>query len=76
MSVEKRRAEAVRQLVNNVVDYQATVADCLLWFDGFNAAFPADRTCYTPHREKLVQLNAALQAIMPTSNSVGQEIPF
>ncbi|MEI6439021.1 MAG: hypothetical protein WCO83_02340 [Alphaproteobacteria bacterium] len=55
---------ALTALVRDVDEHQAIVADCLLWFDGFMAAFPADRTCHTPHREKLIRLNAALQDII------------
>lgn len=53
-------------LVDEVEKHQATVADCLLWFQGFNAAY-AGRDSYdrpnTPSAEKLRELNQALQAI-------------
>lgn len=73
--------EEVRDLHDlglNVDDHQATVADCLLWFDGFSAAWPADRICHTPHRAKLVRLNTVLQDIQRARKNTqpDQEIPF
>lgn len=57
-------------------EFQATVADCLLWFDGFNAAFARDeRRAFVPDREKLCRLNEALQHMLPVSLA-DDEIPF
>lgn len=59
----------------NAADYQATVADCLLWFDGFNAAHH-ERAPFTPDREKLRRLNQALQGLLPGSDPMDDEVPF
>jgi len=61
--------------------FQAVVADCLLWFDGFVAAY-AGREPYerpnVPAREMLRQLNGALQALepIPSEYDLSDEIPF
>lgn len=61
----------------HVAEHQATVADCLLWFDGFNAAFSRDdRQPFTPEREKIRRLNEALQRLVPGQNLGDEEIPF
>lgn len=53
-------------LVSKAATHQAAVADCQLWFDGFDAAFalrePWERP-RTPDREPLRALNIALQAV-------------
>lgn len=62
----RKRLASVEPLIKDVEAYQAIVADCLLWFQGFNAAY-VGRESYdrpiTPSAEKLRDLNAALQAI-------------
>lgn len=61
--------------------FQAVVADCLLWFDGFTAAYagrePFERP-NVPARETLRQLNAALMGLEPPSahRDLDHEIPF
>lgn len=61
--------------------FQAVVADCLLWFDGFVAAY-AGREPYerpnVPARETLRRLNGALQALepIPSEYDLSDEIPF
>ena len=59
--------------------FQAIVADCLLWFDGFAAAHSPKEAWERPHlpdRERLRQLNAALQALLPPGLQSDDEIPF
>lgn len=58
--------------------FQAIVADCLLWFDGFRAAHSPKDSWERPHvpdREALRELNAALQAL-EAPQSEFEEIPF
>lgn len=58
--------------------FQAIVADCLLWFDGFRAAHSPKDSWERPHvpdRESLRELNAALQAL-ETPQPEFEEIPF
>lgn len=58
--------------------FQAIVADCLLWFDGFRAAHSPKDSWERPHvpdREALRELNAALQAL-ETPQPEFEEIPF
>lgn len=58
--------------------FQAIVADCLLWFDGFRAAHSPKDTWERPHvpdREILCQLNRALQSL-ETPEPEFEEIPF
>jgi len=71
-------------ILDRADDFQATAADCLLWFDGFNAAF-AGKESYerpaTPDRDKLQQLNAALQRAARARQNAhaaddDDEIPF
>jgi len=55
-----------------------TAADCLLWFDGFNAAHAHKEGWErprTPDREKLQHLNAALQRLVPGAVD-DEDIPF
>lgn len=60
-----------------VAEYQATVADCLCWFDGFKAAHARDdRQPFTPDREKVRRLNEALQRLLPGAALDDEEIPF
>lgn len=73
--------KVAQPLVNQGRRFQAIVADCLLWFEGFRAAHaPRDEweRPHTPSREDLRDLNAALQAIelhqRPTT--LDEEIPF
>ncbi|MCX7585050.1 hypothetical protein [Phenylobacterium sp. 58.2.17] len=65
----------------NAEEFQAIVADCLLWFDGFAAAQSGRDTCersHLPHRDKLTTLNAALQSVLRAQRSADleAEIPF
>lgn len=58
--------------------FQAIVADCLLWFDGFRAAHSPKDSWERPHvpdRDALRELNAALQAL-ETPQPEFEEIPF
>lgn len=59
--------------------FQAIVADCLLWFDGFAGAF-ANRESYEqpriPDRETLRDLNRALLDLEPERPLNDEEIPF
>lgn len=58
--------------------FQAIVADCLLWFDGFRAAHSPKDSWERPHvpdREALRELNAALQALEAPQPEL-EEIPF
>lgn len=65
-ALEELPARALRPFLEDAASYQSIVADCLLWFQGFNAAY-AGRDSYdrpnTPSAEKLRELNQALQAI-------------
>lgn len=58
--------------------FQAIVADCLLWFDGFRAAHSPKDSWERPHvpdREILCELNRALQSLeMPEPEF--EEVPF
>lgn len=59
------------------VAFQAIVADCLLWFNGFSAAFEGKDSWERPtipERDKLRELNGALQVLLPGGDD--QEIPF
>lgn len=58
--------------------FQAIVADCLLWFDGFRAAHSPKDSWERPHipdRDALRELNVALQAL-ETTHPEFEEIPF
>lgn len=58
--------------------FQAIVADCLLWFDGFAAAHSPKEAWERPHvpdRERLRELNAAFQEVDPATVQ-DEEIPF
>lgn len=58
--------------------FQAIVADCLLWFDGFRAAHSPKDSWERPHvpdRDALRELNAALQALEAPQPEF-EEIPF
>lgn len=64
---------------DNAVAYQAIVADALLWFDGFAAAHSPRESWERPHlpdRERLRDLNAAFQRVLPPGPDADQEIPF
>ncbi len=66
----------------NAADYQAIVADALLWFDGFAAAHSPRESWERPHipdRERLRNLSAAFQRVLPPGQNVldgDLEIPF
>lgn len=56
--------------------FQSIVADCMCWFAGFEAAHVGKETWerpWTPERERLRDLNIALQNLLPASET---EIPF
>lgn len=75
----RRRLERMGDLTGRAAEYQATIADCLLWFDGFMAAHHNAEPCgrpYVPHRDKLVRLNEALQRLMRDPEVDDEEIPF
>jgi len=58
--------------------FQAIVADCLLWFDGFRAAHSPKDSWERPHvpdRDALRELNSALQSL-ETPEPEFEEIPF
>lgn len=76
------RLEGVARNLGNLQNqqrrYQAIVADCLLWFDGFSGAF-AHREGYEqpriPDRDTLRDLNRALLNLEPAP-TLDEEIPF
>ena len=58
--------------------FQAIVADCLLWFDGFRAAHSPKDSWERPHvpdRDALRDLNGALQDLEPAQSDF-DGIPF
>ncbi|MDR7232788.1 hypothetical protein J2X45_003898 [Caulobacter sp. BE264] len=82
----RRDLKALRPFLEDVEAYQSIVADCLLWIQGFNAAY-AGRESYerpdTPSVERLRDLNAALQRLMRDHSAANgrpalddSEIPF
>lgn len=78
----RRTMSALQVFVDDRMQFQAIVADCLLWFDGFNAAH-AHREVYdrprTPDGDKLRDLNTALQRLMREAGGQDlddDEIPF
>lgn len=77
----RREAEVSRRFAVIERDqrrFQAIVADCLLWFDGFRAAHSPKDSWERPHvpdRDALRELNAALQAL-ETPQPEFEEIPF
>lgn len=84
---EMHALKAAKALIDDVETYQATVADCQCWFNGFGAAF-AVRESYerpsTPSADKIRDLNIALQAIWRERDKAAgrnvllddQDIPF
>ncbi len=86
----RAKIAALVSFLANIGEHRATVADCLLWFDGFMAAFANDGT-REPHvirRDLLLALNRDLIAIQnapalasetaPSRNLMldDQDIPF
>ena len=74
-------AHVLQAVKDRAAPFQAIVADCLLWFDGFAAAHSPKETWERPHvpdRERLRQLNEALQALLPAGLSPDDDanIPF
>ena len=69
---------SVRAIVRQHRRFQAIVADCLLWFDGFAAAHTHrdEGRPRIPDREDLRQLNHALQKLEPQTHDLDEEIPF
>jgi hypothetical protein len=67
---------------DNIDEFQAIVADCQIWFDGFAAAQSGAEPWVRsnlPSRDKLTALNAALQAVMRSRSAdqtLDDEIPF
>lgn len=65
--LEQFPIKALRPFLEDAEAYQSIVADCLLWIQGFNAAY-AGRESYdrpnTPSVDQLHDLNAALQFIL------------
>jgi hypothetical protein len=80
--VLERSIAAARPILEDAAEHQATVADCLLWFDGFQAAHAHREGWERPHtpaREKLQRLNGALQRVMRAASPLDtddEEIPF
>lgn len=75
----RRETQDFAYFRGEVADHQATAADCLLWFDGFQAAHShreAHERPRTPDREKLLHLNSALQRLVPGAAVDDDEIPF
>jgi hypothetical protein len=79
MAKLRRITEQVEAITRDQAEHQAIAADCLCWFDGFNAAY-AGRESYErpaiPDRDKIRRLNAALQALLRASGAEDEEIPF
>lgn len=77
--------DRLQPFADNAEDFQAIVADCQCWFDGFAGA-QSGRESYErshlPNRDKLTALNAAFQAVLRARplRTVGDElddhIPF
>lgn len=75
----------LKVFADNADEFQAIVADCQCWFDGFAGA-QSGRESYErshlPSRDKLTALNAALQAVLRAkpqraeSDDLELEIPF
>ncbi|MET3527258.1 hypothetical protein [Phenylobacterium koreense] len=59
--------DRLQPFADNAEDFQAIVADCQCWFDGFAGA-QSGRESYErshlPSRDKLTALNAAFQAVL------------
>lgn len=78
----ERTLRQLQTFKDRAAPFQAIVADCLLWFDGFAAAHSPKESWERPHvpdRERMRRLNEALQALLPDGLSVmdlDQEIPF
>ena len=74
----KRRAPAMDGILAGATTFQSIVADCLLWFDGFNAAHAHKEGWErpsTPNRDTLRQLNARLQELAGDQPDF-EEVPF
>lgn len=72
----KRRFRAIEKHQRR---YQAIVADCLLWFDGFAAAFGAREGWEQPRipdRDTIRDLNRALLNLEQGQTIPDEEIPF
>lgn len=77
----KREQGALAPIRGQAVAFQAIVADCLCWFDGFNAAHRSADSWErpnTPSRDKIMGLNSALQLLLPGAEADDGEweIPF
>lgn len=78
----KREAALFAPFKANADAFQAIVADCQCWLDGFNASHIGKDSWERPHvptRERLLDLNIALQAVLSaqrTSDPLDDEIPF
>lgn len=74
----KRKSANAQAIIRQGRRFQAIVADCLLWFDGFAAAWShaeAYERPAIPERTTLRALNAALQDLDPLGE-LDEEIPF
>ncbi len=72
------RLHKMKTIETNAVAFQAIVADCQCWFDGFKAAHAGQDSWekpWTPNRDSLSRLNMALQALLP-SRVGDEEVPF
>lgn len=70
------RLHKLKAIEANARAFQAIVADCQCWFDGFKAAHAGQESWdkpWTPSRDSLSQLNMALQALLPGAD---EEVPF
>lgn len=59
--------DRLQRFADNAEDFQAIVADCQCWFDGFAGAQSNRENwerSHLPNRDKLTALNAALQAVL------------
>lgn len=76
----RRRLGSLEDIGGNADEFQAIVADCLLWFDGFRSAFHLSEAGHprTPDRDGLTRLNTALQAVLRSQRGdiEDEEIPF
>lgn len=77
----RKLVKRLQVIIDRAAPFQAIVADCLLWFDGFNAHFAgkaARKRPNVPDREGLRKLNEALQGLLPDGlkPDLDDHIPF
>lgn len=73
----RTRLHRLAELERSARRFQAIVADCQQWFNGYRAAFaskPIWKRPSTPDADTLRDLNLALQGVEP--ETPGPEIPF